>query len=224
MDLSRNKILIGQDGQTLIASKSVCVVGVGGVGGMAVIALARCGIENFTLIDFDKVSSSNINRQIVAWQNTIGQNKVDVLKNMILSINPNAKVKTFNERICKENLSILNGHDIVVDAIDSIQDKVEMICYCKENNINIISAMGAGNRIDLPRFETMDIFKTHDDGLAKVLRKKLRERGVSSLQVVCALSKPIASGKIVGSIVYYPATCGLFICSVIINKILRREI
>ncbi len=224
MDLSRNEILIGQEGQALIASKNVCVVGVGGVGGMAVMALARCGIENFTLIDFDKVSSSNINRQVVAWQETIGQNKVDVLKKMILAINPKAKIKTFCERICKENLSILNSHDIVVDAIDSIQDKVEMICYCKENNINIISAMGAGNKIDLPKFEVMDIYKTHDDGLAKVLRKKLRERGIKNLQVVSALTKPSYNGKIVGSIAYYPATCGLFICSVIINKILRREI
>lgn len=228
MDKSRTILLLGKDNVDLISSKKVAVVGVGGVGGQVALALARCGVENFCLIDFDKVSSSNCNRQVVAFTSTIGKNKVDVLKDMILDINSMAKVETFCQKICKDNVEKLinNKFDIVVDAIDSVDDKIELICFCKSKNINIISAMGAGNRFDVPQFYMTDIYKTHDDGLAKVVRKKLRERGVIKLDVVVASSKPIKieGQRTIGSIAYYPAMCGLVICSEIINKILRREI
>lgn len=226
MDKSRTEILVGKDNLEKFANKNIAIIGVGGVGGQVAITLARCGIENLTIIDFDKVDSSNINRQVVAWQTTIGKNKVEVLKEMILAINPNAKVSAICERIDKDNLSklISKNFDIVVDAIDSVQDKIELICYCKENNINIISAMGAGNRIDLPSFYVMDIYKTHDDGLAKVMRKKLRERNIKNLDVVCSVSKPIVTSGVVGSIAYYPAMCGLVICAYIINKIIKEGI
>lgn len=225
MDKSRTEILIGKDGVNALSSKKVAIVGVGGVGGACAITLARCGIENFKLIDFDKVASSNLNRQVVAWQSTIGKNKVDVMKDMILAINSSAKVTVICQRLGKENLYLLDDVDIVVDAIDSVADKVELICYCKENAINIISAMGAGNRVEVPKFEVTDIYKTHDDGLAKVLRKKLKERNIKNLEVVCSYQKPIENKTgIIGSIAYFPAMCGMTIAGEIINKILRREI
>ena len=227
MDNSRTELLIGEDNCQLIASKTVAIIGTGGVGGMVAISLCRCGVQNFTLVDFDKVSPSNCNRQVVAWQDTIGKNKVDVLKNMILAINPAAKVNAICKRVEKESLKAIfekQAFDIVVDAIDSVADKVELICYCKNHDINIISAMGAGNRIGLPQFHVSDIYKTHDDALAKVMRKKLKERGVSSLQVVYSSEKPRKTKGMVGSIAYQVQSCALVICSQVINKILRREI
>ena len=136
VDKSRTELLIGKENIELIASKKIAIVGVGGVGGALAISLARCGVENFTLIDFDKVSASNINRQVVAFEQTIGKNKVDVLKEMILAINKNAKVNAVAQKICKENVKeLISDFDLVVDAIDSVHDKVELICHCKENNI-----------------------------------------------------------------------------------------
>ena len=227
MDNSRTELLIGRENCQLIARKTVAIIGTGGVGGMVAISLCRCGVQNFTLVDFDKVSPSNCNRQVVAWQDTIGKNKVDVLKNMILAINTFAKVEAICKRVEKESLQEIfekQSFDIVVDAIDSVADKVELICYCKNNNINIISAMGAGNRIGVPQFQVSDIYKTHDDALAKVMRKKLKERGVSTLQVVYSSEKPIKTNGPVGSMAYQVQSCALVICSEIINKILRREI
>lgn len=226
VDKSRTELLIGKENIELIASKKIAIVGVGGVGGALAISLARCGVENFTLIDFDKVSASNINRQVVAFEQTIGKNKVDVLKEMILAINKNAKVNAVAQKICKENVKeLISDFDLVVDAIDSVQDKVELICHCKENNINIISSMGAGNRVEVPNFEIADIYKTHNDGLAKALRKKLKERGVKNLEVVFTSQKPIENNsKVIGSIAYFPIICGNILCSAVINKILRREI
>lgn len=228
MDKSRTELLIGKENIELISKKKIAIVGVGGVGGQVAVSLARCGIEHMCLIDFDTVAPSNCNRQVVAKSSTIGKNKVDVLKNLILDINSLAKVDAVCKKISKENVENLinESFDLVVDAIDSVNDKVELICYCKSKNINIISAMGAGNRFDVPQFYMTDIYKTHDDGLAKIVRKKLRENNVKSLDVVVCNSKPvkIEGQKIIGSIAYYPAMCGLVICSEIINKILRKEI
>lgn len=225
MDKSRTEILIGKDGLSKLESKHIIVVGVGGVGGNCAMNLLRSGIEKLTLVDFDVVSSSNANRQIVADENTIGQKKVDVLKNMLLSINSNAQINIIDTRITQENIpNIIKDCDMVVDAIDSVKDKVALIVYCKQNNINIISAMGAGNRYDVPSFVCTDIYKTHDDGLAKVLRKKLKENRIKKLDVVCSFSPAKKTEKVVGSISYYPAVAGATICAVIVNKILKGEI
>ena len=227
MDKSRTENLIGEENVNLLASKHITVVGVGGVGGYVAITLVRAGIENITIIDFDVVSPSNVNRQIIAFESTIGKVKVDVLKTMLLDINKNVKVVALNERLTAENVGkLICQTDFVVDAIDSVADKVALIKYCKENNIQILSAMGAGNRYSLPKFDVTDVFKTHDDGLAKVLRKKLRDENINSLEVVCSNSpvqKTSESGK-VGSISYYPAMCGCVIAGEVVNKIIRREI
>ncbi len=227
MDKSRTENLIGQNGVVKLSRVHATIVGVGGVGGYVATMLVRAGVENVKIVDFDSVSTSNVNRQIIAFESTIGRQKVDVLKEMLLDINSQASVEAINARLTEENIDkIIGKTDIVVDAIDSVQDKIALIVYCKKNNIKIISAMGAGNRYAVPCFELTDIFKTHDDGLAKVVRKKLRDEGICSLEVVyskCPVQYKSERGN-VGSISYYPAMCGCVIAGEIVNKVLRGEL
>ena len=225
MDKSRTISLIGKENAQKLSKKHITIVGVGGVGGYATVMLARAGIENLTIIDFDEVSPSNVNRQIVAYQSTVGKPKVDVLEKMLLDINPSIKIKSCKERLVKENIPrLLAQTDIVIDAIDSVKDKLDLIEYCKNNSIYIISAMGAGNRSDVPQFELTDIFKTHDDGLAKKLRGELRKRGINSLDVVTSTQKAKKVEGVIGSISYYPAMSGCFLSAVVVNKIIEGEI
>ena len=223
--MDRTEILIGEEGVKTLRGKKVILVGVGGVGGYTALMLVRAGIGELTIIDFDKVDKSNINRQVVANTNTIGQKKVDVLAMMLREINPDLKLTVVAQRVDEGNIPLLiEKCDMCIDAIDSVRDKVALIVHCKTNNIPIISAMGAGNRIDIPKFYLTDIYKTHDDGLAKVIRKKLREEGVKSLDVVTTDSKPISHKyDKVGSISYYPAMCGCTLAAVVINKFLGGE-
>lgn len=223
MDNSRTELLLGKENIEKISKSHVTIVGTGGVGGYVALFLARAGISKFTIIDFDKITPSNINRQAVAFTDTIGLDKVKVLKDMILKINPDAQIDAVNERLCEENVTNLVKNDtFVVDAIDSVKDKVALICYCKKNNINIISAMGAGNRFDSPIFTVVDIEKTHNDGLAKAIRKRLRELGIKGLDVAISYSKPQKFDKIIGSISYYPPACACVIASYVINKIIGK--
>ena len=183
--------------------------------------LARAGVGRLRLIDFDVVDETNINRQAVAYTNTVGKKKTDVLAEIIKKINPNCLVEAISKRLTKENVGELLGDFFVVDAIDSVQDKVELIDYATKNNLQIISAMGAGNRFDYPYFKVVDIYKTSNDGLAKVLRKKLKERGVKKLQVVAPES---VAQKIspVGSISYYPVACATVVSAYVVNQILAN--
>ncbi len=220
----RTKILIGENGLKTLEKANVAVIGVGGVGGYVASMLARCGVGKLTIVDFDIVDETNINRQIVANVNTVGKVKVDVLKEMLLSINPKIQIDAVRKRISKDNLKeiISLKFDYVVDCIDSVADKVELICFCKQNGFNIISAMGAGNRIDIPNFQIVDIYKTCNDGLAKVMRKKLRERGVESLDVATSSQMPLKhSQSAVGSIAYQPAMCGMVVSAFVIGKLLK---
>ena len=225
MDLSREELLIGQEGVAKLQSKSVTIVGVGGVGGYVAELLVRTGVGKIKLVDFDKVSSSNINRQVVAFVDAIGRSKVEVLKKILLKINPNLQIEVCDQRLTQENVDeIITSCDMCIDAIDSVADKVALITFCKKYNINIISAMGAGNRISIPHFTLTDIYKTHDDGLAKILRKKLRENNISSLDVVTCEEKGITTGeRTIGSISYYPAMCGITLAAVVINKFLKEN-
>lgn len=223
MDNSRTELLLGKENIEKISKSHVTIVGTGGVGGYVALFLARAGISKFTIIDFDKITPSNINRQAVAFTDTISLDKVKVLKDMILKINPDAHIDAVNERLCEENVvKFVKNDTFVVDAIDSVKDKVALICYCKKNNINIISAMGAGNRFDSPSFTVVDIEKTHDDGLAKAIRKRLRELGIKGLDVAISYSKPQKFDKIIGSISYYPPACACVIASYVINKIIGK--
>lgn len=225
MDKSRTEALIGEENLDKLAKKMITVVGVGGVGGACATMLARAGVEKVRIVDFDLVTSSNVNRQVIAFADTIGQKKVEVLSSMLKRINPNIFVDAICERLTKENVErIVKDSDVVVDAIDSVKDKLELILYCKRNNIYIVSAMGAGNRFDVPNFYLTDIYKTHDDGLAKVLRKKLREENIKELDVVTSSSKPQKVEGVIGSISYYPAASATVLCAAIINKIIKEEI
>ena len=225
MDKSRTQALIGKNNVEKIAFKRVTIVGVGGVGGYVATLLARAGVEKMRIIDFDIVSPSNFNRQVVAVKGNEGRLKVEALKDIILSINEDIEVDSVPQKLDKDNVSsLLENSDIVVDAIDIVKDKVALIIYCKKHNINVISAMGAGNRYDQPNFYLTDIYKTHDDGLAKVIRKALREEGVKNLDVVTCDSKPEKVEGVIGSISYYPAVCGAVIASAVVNKIIKEEI
>lgn len=222
----RTKALIGEIGIEKLSKSHVCVVGIGGVGGYVCAMLVRAGIENLTIIDFDKVDETNINRQFVANVDTVGKLKTEVMQEMLLKINPKCKINVYNERFNKDfaEKHFNENFDYVVDAIDSVQDKLDLICYCKAHNINIISAMGAGNRKNIPHFEVMDVYKTFNDGLAKVMRKKLRESEIESLDVVTSIDKAEKIGeKVVGSISYYPAMCGCVLSAFVINKLLEKE-
>ena len=221
MWLDRTKSLLGEDGIKKLQNASVTIVGVGGVGGEVAVLLARAGVGRLRLVDFDVVDETNINRQTVAYTNTVGKKKTDVLAEIIEKINPNCLVEAIPKRLTKENVGELLGDSFVVDAIDSVQDKVELIDYATKNNLQIISAMGAGNRFDFPYFKVVDIYKTSNDGLAKVLRKKLKERGVKKLQVVAPES---VAQKIspVGSISYYPVACATVVSAYVVNQILAN--
>lgn len=225
----RTKLLISENGTSILDNAHVAIVGVGGVGGFTAEMLVRAGIGNLTIVDFDKVDETNINRQYVANVETVGRLKTEVLKEMLLKINPNCNINAVAEKICKENLDKIikaDEFDIVVDAIDSVTDKVELIYYCESHKIKIVSAMGAGNRIDIPSFKIVDIYKTSNDGLAKVLRKKLREKGVKKLDTV--LCETVAQKidkreSAVGSISYYPAMCGCVLSAYVVQELLKNE-
>lgn len=220
-------MLIGENFEKLEHSH-VVVVGVGGVGGATLEMLARAGVGEFTIIDFDKIDETNINRQLIAFTDSIDKIKVDEWKNKIKRINPNCVVNNICEKVNEFNVGsiIPKNCDIVVDAIDMVTSKIALIKYCKDNDIEIISAMGAGNRLDRPIFEPMDIYKTQGDGLAKILRKKLKELGIKNHTVVCAKTQTITpitgyDAKI-GSISYYPVMAGCVICQVVIFKLLNK--
>lgn len=219
---SRTVRLIGEEGLFKLINKKVLVVGVGGVGGYVVEMLARCGIGTLGIMDFDKVDISNINRQIVALNSTVGKNKVDVLKDRITDINPDCQVIAIHEKFSLQNSSVLDGQwDYVVDAIDSFVDKVELICLAKQKGLNIISAMGAGNRAELCDFEITDIYKTSYDGLAKKLRKALKERNIAHLDVCYTKAQPVSTEHGVGSMSYVVASCGIKIAGFVINSLLK---
>lgn len=217
--------LFGKENFEKIANSNICIVGIGGVGGFVVENLVRTGIENLTIIDFDIVDKSNLNRQIIATTKTVGKPKVEVMKSRILEINPACKVKIFNEKICSENLEKfkLKNFDFVVDCIDIITDKIALIVYCKNNNINIVSALGAGNRFGVPDFQIIDIYKTQNDGLAKALRKKLRENGVKNLPCVCSCAMPDVKLQNPASVMWQPCVCGCFLACYVVNELIKAN-
>lgn len=220
---SRITRLIGQDGLEKLIGKRVLIVGIGGVGGYVAEMLARCGIGRVGIMDFDVVDISNINRQIIALNSNIGECKTDVMKARILDINPDCEVVAINSRFNADSAAVLDGGwDYVVDAIDSFEEKVALICLAKEKGLNIVSAMGAGNRIKPCTFEITDIYKTSYDALAKKLRKTLREKGITKLDV-CYTKEPVLSvSQGVGSVSYVVAECGIKTAGFVIDRLLSQ--
>ena len=190
---SRTELLLGKDAMEKLADSRVAVFGIGGVGGYTVEALARSGVGTIDIIDDDKVCLTNINRQIYATQKTVGKYKVDVAKERILEINPQANVNAFKTFYSPETVDLFdfNNYDYVVDAIDTVTGKIELVMNADKTGTPIISSMGAGNKLNPAEFEVADIYKTSVCPLAKVMRHELRKRGIRKLKVVYSKEKPI---------------------------------
>ena len=219
----RTKLLLGEENLEQLKSKRVAVFGVGGVGGYAVEALARSGVGTLDLIDKDVVDETNINRQIIALQSTIGQPKVEVAKARCLDINPDMTVNTHQVFYLPEtaNQFDFKSYDYVIDAIDTVTGKLQLIEAANEANVPIISSMGAGNKLDPTQFEVADISKTSVCPLAKVMRKELRDRGIEHLKVVYSKEAPIKiEARSPGSVAYVPSVVGLIIASEVIKDLL----
>lgn len=223
---SRNEILIGKEKQNIISNKTVAIFGIGGVGSYVVESLARCGIKELIIIDSDTISVSNINRQIIALHSTIGKYKVDVMKERVLDINPNIKISTYKTFIENGNSKdILNSHniDFIVDAIDTVSSKLELIKHARELNIPIISSMGTGNKLDPSKFEIADISKTSMCPLAKKIRKELKSQNIKNVKVLYSKEEPKKelNSKTIGSISFVPSSAGLLITSHIIKEFIK---
>jgi len=189
---SRTQLLLGEDAMKRLSEAKVAVFGIGGVGGYVVEALVRSGVGSFVLVDDDKVCLTNINRQIIATRKTVGKYKVEVMKERILEINPDAEVEMHKCFFLPENAGDFSfqDYDYVVDAVDTVTAKLQLIMQAKEAGVPVISCMGAGNKLDPTKFEVADIYKTSVCPLAKVMRRELKKRGVKKLKVVYSKEIP----------------------------------
>jgi tRNA A37 threonylcarbamoyladenosine dehydratase len=218
---SRTAQLIGEENIEKLFSKHVIVFGCGGVGSFVVEALARSGIGKITLVDNDLVNKSNINRQIIALHSTVGKQKVDVLKERILDINPVCQVFTHNTFFLPENSSNFDfsQYDYVVDAVDTVTAKIEIIKKSKESNIPIICSMGTGNKLNPLAFKVSDISKTNVCPLARVMRNELKKRGISKVKCVYSEELPVIQTQTPASIAFVPSVAGLVIASEVVKDL-----
>lgn len=218
----RLKILIGEENFSKLASATVAVFGVGGVGSFAAEALARSGIGRIILIDKDNIDETNINRQIHALTTTVGRSKVEVMSERIKKINPAVQVGAIQKFFLpNENVEdfFVSRYDYVVDAIDTLTAKIFLAEECQRRGIKIISSMGAGNKVDATRFRVSDIFQTSVDPVAKVMRKKLRERGVRNLKVVWSDEPPRPVKDFIGSTAFVPSVAGLILAGEVVRDL-----
>lgn len=232
----RTEMLIGKEALEKLKNSRVAVFGVGGVGGYVVESLARAGVGNIDIIDNDTISVSNLNRQIIALNSTVGKNKVDVSKERLLDINPNIKVQTYKCFFTRDTVFDFTKYDYVVDAIDTVVGKLELIVRSKSANVPIISSMGTGNKMNPTMFEVSDISKTSVCPLAKVIRQELKKRRIKKVKVVYSKEiplKPIVTddmnietkgGRIApASNSFCPAVAGLIIASEVIKDLIGYE-
>ena len=234
---SRTELLIGKEGIKKLQNAKIAIFGIGGVGSYVVEALARAGVGNFILVDNDKICETNINRQIIATHKTMGEFKVDVAKKRILEINPLAMVDTYSELFMPETQGILEDTiTYIVDAIDTVTAKIELVLRANNMKIPIISSMGTGNKLDPTKFEVTDIYKTSVCPLAKVMRKELKSRNIKNLKVVYSKEEPIKPDKLLqaeelqyttkkqipGSISFVPSVAGLIIAGEVIKDIIKK--
>ena len=248
---SRTELLLGKEAMEILARSRVAVFGIGGVGGYTVEALARSGVGTIDLIDNDKVCLTNINRQLIATNKTIGQYKVDVMKERILDINPHAVVnvhKCFFLPETKDEFDF-SSYSYVVDAVDTVTAKIELVLSSQAAGVPVISSMGAGNKLDSAQFQVADIYKTTVCPLAKVMRRELKKRGVKKLKVVYSQEKPLrplgyraadcgddgicsqeeqgrdaARREIPGSIAFVPSVAGLIIAGEVIRDLTKKAV
>ena len=220
----RLELLIGAENFSKLSAATVAVFGIGGVGSFTVEALARCGIGHLILIDKDNVDETNINRQIHALTSTIGRSKVEVMRERIKQINPAAKVETIQKFLLpNENAEdfFVCRYDYVVDAIDTLTAKIFLVEECTRRDIKIISSMGAGNKLDPTRFRVSDVFQTSVDPVAKVMRKKLRERGINRLKVVWSDEIPRPVQGVIGSTAFVPSVAGLIMAGEVVRDLIN---
>lgn len=218
--------LIGNDNYLKLKNSNILVLGIGGVGGYAIEALIRSGIENITIVDYDKVDITNINRQIVALSSNIGNDKVDEWKKRILAINNNVKVNIIKEKITSDNIELLfnDNYNFIIDACDTVIVKKLLIRECKKRNINLITVCGMGKKLEPRLVKICDIKETSYDPLAKSLRKFVKDENIKG-KIPCVFSeeKPIISeSNVIASMVMVPATAGLFAAYYVIDKIINQ--
>ncbi len=243
---SRTEMLIGTEALGKLKNSKVAIFGIGGVGTYAAEGLARSGVGKFVLVDDDDVCLTNINRQLHALRNTVGKPKVELMKERILLINPKAEVVTFKELYTVESAEkmICDDYDYVIDAIDMVTSKIDLIVRCQDKNIPIISAMGAANKLNPTMLEVSDIYKTSVCPLAKVMRHELKKRDVKKLKVVYSKEQPIKPieleggcktncictnkdrtclerRQIPGSVAFVPSVSGLIIASEVVKDIIK---
>ena len=247
---SRTELLLGKEAMDKLANSKVAVFGVGGVGGYVCEALARSGVGSFDLIDDDKVCLTNLNRQIIATRKSVGKYKTDVMKERILDINPDAKVEMHKCFFLPENADEFpfDSYDYVVDAVDTVTAKIELVLQSQKKGVPIISSMGAGNKLDGSMFQVADIYKTKVCPLAKVMRRELKKRGVKKLKVVYSEEQPVRPLEdmsiscrtqcicppgtqhkcterrdIPGSVAFVPSVAGLIIAGEVVKDLCKEE-
>ncbi len=218
---SRTELLLGEEAMEKLSKSHVAVFGIGGVGGHVCEALARSGIGAFDLIDSDKVDITNINRQIIATQKTIGRDKVDVMRERILDINPDSKVAVHKCFFLPETSQQFDFgvYDYVVDAVDTVTAKISLVMAAQKSHVPIISSMGAGNKLDASLFKVADIYQTKVCPLAKVMRHELKKRGVESLKVVYSEEMPVKRNAVTGSVAFVPSAAGLIIAGEVVKDL-----
>lgn len=227
---SRTELLLGKEGMEKLRNSRAAVFGIGGVGGHAAEALARSGVGALDLVDSDTISETNINRQIIATLDKVGQYKTDVMKERIVLINPEAQVTAYRKFFLPENSDEFDfsRYDYIVDAVDTVSAKIELVLKAQAAGVPVICSMGAGNKLDPTAFEVADIYKTSVCPLARVMRTELRKRGVKSLKVVYSKEPPITPlpsdeecGKrtVPGSTAFVPSVAGLIIAGEVIKDL-----
>ena len=230
-EFSRTELLIGKEALERLKKSKVAVFGIGGVGSFAAEALPRAGIGKFVLVDKDVVEITNLNRQLIATRKTLGRPKAEIMKERILDINPEAEVTVYQAFYLPETASelIQDDYDYIVDAVDTVTAKIDLVVQAKKRGIPIISSMGAGNKLDPTRFRVADIYSTSVDPLAKVMRRELRSRGIESLKVVYSDEPPIkpmeseektARRHVPGSISFVPPVAGMIIAGEVVKDII----
>lgn len=237
-EFSRTQLLLGEKAMNRLASSRIAIFGIGGVGGYVVEALARSGVGALDLVDNDTVSLTNLNRQIIALHSTLGQFKVDVARDRILDISPSCRVQTYRTFFLPETASLFDfaQYDYVVDAVDTVKAKLELVLSAKEAGVPIISCMGAGNKLNPSAFRIADIYSTSVCPLARVMRSECRKHGIDHLKVLYSTEPPITpfvsgdeqppDGKrsIPGSTAFVPSAAGLMIAAAVISDLISQEI
>ena len=229
-EFARTELLLGEDGMEKLAKAHVAVFGIGGVGGHAFEALVRSGIGTIDIFDNDTVALTNLNRQIIATYDTLGKSKVEVAKKRALSINPNVTINAHNCFFMPETADEFDfaEYDYIIDAIDTVKGKLEIIMRANAANVPVISCMGAGNKLDPTRFEVADIYKTSVCPLARTMRYELRKRGIKKLKVVYSKEEPIKPQEsreetvrrsVPGSTAFVPAVAGLIAAAEVVKDI-----